>query len=257
MNKQEFFYNFQGEDEFIIASIWEDILLAQKMEYPIFTKYFITPNIWSKLMRIIDIFSLNLYSKSLTVDSEKKILCFAPKGFDEKEIIFPTIFFKIDGNNKFKTLQHKDFLGSIMSLGVRREILGDIIVKDSIAFSVTTDEFYPIISNLNMVNKIQIKISEIDEDSIPNLEFEEKTILVTSLRIDSIVASLTNISRNSAIDLIEQGDVFINYITIRDKSKNISIGDTITIRKKGKFIILNEIGESKKGKLKLLYRKFI
>lgn len=257
MTKQDFFNNFQGEDEFIVASLWEDIVLTQKIEYPIFTKYFITPPIWNKLFNIIHQFSLKIYSKSLTLDSEKKILCFSPNSFEEKDIIFPTIFFKINGSNKFKVLQHKDFLGSIMNLGVRREILGDIIVKDSIAFCITTEEFYPIISELKMVNKIEITISEIDETQVPDLEFEENHTIVTSLRIDSIIASLINSSRNNAISLIEQGDILVNYSIVKNKSKNISIGDTITIRKKGKFIILKELGESKKGKLKILYKKFI
>ncbi|MEG0235747.1 MAG: YlmH/Sll1252 family protein [Cetobacterium sp.] len=258
MNKKYFFNLFPNEDEFLIASIWEDLSLCLDIDYPVYGSIFLPPQIWTKLYDVCTSINLEIYTLGLTPDSEKKLVIFTPKFFDSSSLEEVVTYFKIDASNKFKTLQHKDFLGTIMGLGFKREILGDIIVKDNIGYCITTKDIFNIIkNNLSQINTIPVNISTISTSQIPQLEFKEITDTISSFRLDSIIASIANSSRNISTNLIESGDVLVNYNIEKSKNKIINIGSVITIRKKGKFILEKNLGENKKGKFKILIKQYI
>lgn len=258
MNKKNFFSFFPNEDEFLIASIWEDICLCLDIDYPVYGSIFLPPQIWTKLRGVCDSINLDMHTLGLTPYSEKQLVVFTPKNFDCSTLEKVVTYFKIDACNKFKIIQHKDFLGTIMSLGLKRETLGDIIVKDNVGYCVATNDIFNILkSNLSQINTIPITISIITTTEIPQLEFKEMIDTVSSFRLDSIVASIVNSSRNISTNLIEDGDVLVNYNVEKSKNKIVSIGSIITIRRKGKFILEKNLGESKKGKFKILIKQYI
>lgn len=257
MNKKNFSNFFKCENEFLVASIWDDISLALEIQMPIYTNFFVPPQIWLPLINEIKIPNLNIKTFSLNTESEKKVLCFIPK-----DISFMTendlLFFKVNGNNRFKKLEHKDFLGTFMSLGIKREQIGDIIVKDNIAYSITFKNVFEILQkNITHINKIPVTFYECSEEDIPPIEFNLLHSTVSSVRLDNIISAILNISRTQTVNLIENGEVLLNYNIEKDKSKVISINDTITIRKKGKFIFKEILGENKKGKLKIIIKQYI
>lgn len=258
MNKKYFFNLFPNEDEFLIASIWEDISLCLEIDYPVYGTVFLPPQIWTKLYKVCSSINLDVHTFGLTPYSEKQLAIFTPKNFDSSLLEKVVTYFKIDATNKFKSLQHKDFLGTIMSLGLKRETLGDIIVKDNIGYCVALNNIFNIIKdNLNQISTIPIDIDTISTSEIPQLEFKEIIDTVSSFRLDSIIASIANASRNISTNLIESGDVFINYNAEKSKNKIVSIGSVITIRKIGKFILEKNLGENKKGKFKILIKQYI
>ncbi|MGL5277674.1 MAG: YlmH/Sll1252 family protein [Cetobacterium sp.] len=258
MNKKYFFNLFPNEDEFLIASIWEDLSLCLEIDYPVYGSIFLPPQIWTKLHDVCDSINLDVHTLGLTPYSEKQLVIFTPKNFDFSLLEEVVTYFKVDASNKFKILQHKDFLGTIMGLGLKRETLGDIIVKDNIGYCIATNDIFSIIkNNLGQINTIPIKISVINTSEVPQLEFKEITDTVSSFRLDSIIASIGNSSRNISTNLIESGDVLINYNTEKSKNKTVNIGSVITIRKKGKFILEKNLGENKKGKFKILIKQYI
>ena len=79
---------------------------------------------------------------------------------------------------------------------------------------------------------------------------------MSSERLDSIVSELINISRTSVVSGIESGNIMLNYAIQKRKDKYISISDVITIRKHGKYIFSEDLGVTKKGKKKLLFKKY-
>lgn len=258
MNKKYFFNLFPNEDEFLIASIWEDLSLCLEIDYPVYGSIFLPPQIWTKLHDVCESINLDVLTLGLTPYSEKQLVIFTPKNFNFSHLEEVVTYFKIDASNKFKILYHKDFLGTIMGLGLKRETLGDIIVKDNIGYCIATNDIFSIIKiNLEQINTIPIKISTISTSQVPQLEFKEITDTVSSFRLDSIIASIANSSRNISTNLIESGDVLVNYNTEKSKNKIVNIGSVITIRKKGKFILEKNLGENKKGKFKILIKQYI
>lgn len=257
MNKNFFFNAFPNEDNFLIASIWEDIQLCLDIDYPIYGSIFLPPSIWSKLENMSSSLKLNIKTLGANDSSEKKMVIFYPQSFKEEELTPNIIYFKIDGSNKFKNLQHKDFLGTIMSLGLKRESLGDIIVSDNIAFGVTTNEIFQILSQVDQVNRISVKVQEISKDIIPESNLKDITVTVPSYRLDSIISSMLNLSRNACVDLIESGQVSVNYIVEKEKNKTVLENSVITVKKYGKYILKEYLGENKKGKFKIFIQQYI
>lgn len=256
MDKKGFLNLFKVEDEKIVVKLWEDIELSNSIDYYISTEEFFPPNIWDILEKT-NINGMRFLLKGLTNESEKKNIIILPRDYSGEEPEFELTYFKIDGTNKFKTLVHKDFLGTIMSLGIKREVLGDLIVKDNVAFGVIHKEKFHIIRDLEKVGNVPVKISEIEEGEVPQSEFKDIQITVPSPRLDSIVGEIANSSRQKSTALIEEGLVMVNYVIQKSKSFEVKEKDVITVKKVGKFIFENTLGENKKGKIKILLKQFI
>ena len=103
------------------------------------------------------------------------------------------------------------------------------------------------LNQLTRFKKSKIEVIEIDKLREKEDKFENKSIIVSSMRIDNIVSELTNCSRNKAEELIENERVLINYEIINKNSKIVINGDIVTVRGKGKFIIIEVIRKTKNG----------
>lgn len=171
---------------------------------------------------------------------------------------FPVKYFKIIKKSKFINLEHKHYLGNILGLGIKREILGDLIVKNDECYGIILENMFDFLKeNLLRINSSPVEIIEIGENEVPQNEFKELNIRLSSLRLDSLVSELTNLSRASSVNYIDLGNVQVNYEIQRGKSYRISVGDTVIIKKYGKFRIEEENGLTKKDKVKLIVRKYI
>ncbi|HCM91818.1 MAG TPA: hypothetical protein DIS78_04555 [Lachnospiraceae bacterium] len=148
-------------------------------------------------------------------------------------------------------LGHRDFLGALMNLGIKREMLGDIFVKDKEACVFCKDNIAQfIIDNLTRVKHTSVKTEIADNiDEITAPDMEDKVIQVSSRRIDAVVARVYNLSRQEALGLFPEGLVHLNGRSCSENAKQLSTGDKISVRGKGKFEYSEELSLSKKGKL--------
>lgn len=154
---------------------------------------------------------------------------------------------------KSDKLTHRDFLGSLMALGIERETVGDILVEDGRCVVFVKSEIKDYItSQLFKVGRVGVKISETDPGELPQGRgFDEKDITVSSLRLDTIVAAVTGLSREKTKSLILSGNVTRNYLECQNISQTCSEQDTLTIRGKGKFVINGVLGETKKHRIRI------
>lgn len=246
---------FSEIDSTLIGSFCDDIELCQQIDYPVYTKYFYPPQFWSRLNNINE--GVEFETVGLNDSCEKRMIGIIPKDFDREFLEFPVKYFKIINSSKFKELEHKHFLGTIMSLGIKREILGDLTVKNGVCYGIINEELFDfLVDNLKEIGKTPVKIEEIKFQEIPESEFIDIVESVASMRFDVIVSALGNFSRNDGSEKIEAGEVLLNYGVEKEKSRVIKEKDIISIRKKGKFIIESILGETKKGKTRILAKKF-
>lgn len=251
---KKYFLNFMKEmDEGKLIKLWGDIKLSESIDYPIVTTEFYPPGIWSKLNNIN---GMTFLTKGLTGDSEKKVIIIIPKNYSGEIPDFNLVYFKINGKNKFKNLLHKDFLGTIMSLGIKREILGDLIVKDNISYGVIFQENYKIVENIDRISNVPVKVEIAKEEEVPKTNFKKIIITVSSLRLDSVISGIKNISRQRGADEIIKGNVMVNYVISKEKSLEIKEDDILSIRKFGKFKIGDEISVNKKGKIRISIKEY-
>lgn len=164
-------------------------------------------------------------------------------------------------NDLIGTYHHRDYLSAIMKLGIKREKIGDILVRENGADIITkTDILEYLLLNLNELTRFKksnLISKPIDELEIVSIKMENFTILISQLRLDTIISEILHISRTKANEVIASERVLVNYEIKTKNSISISSDDLITIRGKGKYKIGNIIAQTSKGKLKLQVSKYI
>jgi RNA-binding protein YlmH len=253
MNKKEFISILGLDDIGEYSNLYNKLATSIERDIPIVTNEFYAPIIWNRLQEYFKGIGVSVLVEGGFEDSERRMI--AVNSFD---IDWPYEILQINYNGKFGTLGHRDFLGAILSLGIKREKIGDLRVKDFSCFvSVHKDVYEFITSNLTKIGRHSINIKTIkDLEAVPKVDFEEVNIQVASMRLDTIVASISRKSRNDAMDLISNGSVLLDYKENRNKSTEIKLKSTITIRGIGKFIIEDIIGKTKSDNLKLMVKKY-
>ncbi|HEY5524479.1 MAG TPA: S4 domain-containing protein, partial [Clostridium sp.] len=141
---------------------------------------------------------------------------------------------------------------------IKRNKIGDLLVKDNFCYLPVCEGIHEfIVSNLISIGNLSCLVQVLDDSFIPpEPVFNEMIILVPSLRIDTIVAKLCNISRGKAQNTLDGGKVLIDYNTVKSKGEDVCVGQRITIRGTGKFILGDIVGNSKSGKFKVQIKKY-
>ncbi len=179
-------------------------------------------------------------------------------GYEED---FPITLIKISPliEKYAESLSHRDYLGALMNLGIKREMLGDIIIKDKCAYLYCVSHISDfIIDNLSTVKHTHIQCAKTDINDIEcSPELEEIEVLSASERIDAAVAGLTKLSRSQAVGLFRARKIFINSRQMENNSYQLKPGDILVIRGTGKFIYQGCGKETKKGRVYLSFRKYV
>ena len=154
---------------------------------------------------------------------------------------------------KSDTLTHRDFLGALMSLGIERETVGDILVEDGRCVVFVNSEISDyIISQIYKVGNVGVKVSVSNTDNLPKGRgFEEKEYTVPSLRLDAVISAVTGLSREKSKRIIQMGNVTLNHFDSQNPSKQAEVKDVLTIRGKGKYVINGVLGETKKHRIRI------
>ena len=257
MDKKKFKNYFIDEEEGIISSIYDKIELSKKIDGIVYTDIFLSPQIWSKLIEIEAELGVLVEVKGLSMESEKKMAAFKSY-YSEDRIDFPSKLIVVKTNSKFDNLEHRHYLAGILSTGIKREKLGDLIVDSKNCYTIIFDGLFEFLKlNLLSIGRSKVEIEEVGDRDIPQYKFEVKEYLINSYRLDVIVSALINGSRNEALKMINSSQVMVNYRLKTNKSLTVKAGDVISIRRYGKHIFTGSEGETKKGKIKGKFKKYI
>lgn len=159
-------------------------------------------------------------------------------GFGEQLPFTPVVF----NYRKADKPTHRDFLGSLMALNIKRDMVGDILVSDGRCVVFVMNSVLSVVSGVSKIGKYGVKISyDFSEDDIPHQEFEKITATVQSLRLDSVLSNAIRTSREKAQELIRVKGVVLNHVEVYDPSLKIEKGDVFSVKGFGKFV-LSEIG---------------
>lgn len=157
------------------------------------------------------------------------------------------------------SLSHRDFLGALMALQIKREALGDILVGRGQTVVFAAPAVAPLIcGEVNKVGAVGVKVSQGLPQQLP-VAHETQTIsgTVSSLRLDCIVALATRLSREKAAQLIRSGLVTLDFVPCQQVDRLVREGDRMSIRGYGKYTVGGEDGLSKKGRTRITIQKYI
>lgn len=190
--------------------------------------------------------------------AERRRVRLTPPYLETTEEDFQLTLFSIDYPAKFVTLEHRDVLGALMNLGLKREKFGDIFIRDGIAQMVTATEIADYVEfNVQTIGKATVRLHKIplSEHVKPVEEWEEFAATVSSLRLDVVLAQIYKLSRTKVLPYIEKGLVKVNWKIADQPAFLLAEGDYISVRKFGRAHIVAIEGKTKKEKLRLRYRR--
>lgn len=202
-------------------------------------------------------------------DAERKIAVFVPSFYaveydgladflDESEAS-PLTVLRVK-KDKFSVLSHRDYLGALMGLGIKRDVIGDIIIDGDGALIICLRSIAGYIAeNLRQAGRGQLTVTEAGFDALQSKESKTETVFasVASLRLDCLVASAFKLSRTNAVNAINQGIVYVNSEQILKNDCNLSEGDKLVLRGKGKVVIDEILRENKKGRIHINIKRYL
>jgi RNA-binding protein YlmH len=189
---------------------------------------------------------------------ERKRAFLYPEYFQPEQEDFELTLFEIKYPNKFVSLEHRQVLGSLMALGLKRAKFGDILIKEEkIQFIVTKDVASYIQFHLEMIGRTKISLEEQNLANIIQLEEQwvEETITVSSLRLDTVLAQAFHVSRQKVQGLIENELVKVNWKVVAESHFECKEGDTLSARGFGRCKIFSIDGKTKKDKWRVCIGK--
>lgn len=189
--------------------------------------------------------------------------CIAVFG-DEAELGYPPepplVFVKITPlSEKFaEELSHRDYLGSILGLGLEREVTGDILRDGHTAYLACLSSIAGVIANdLTKVRHTDVSCTVIpDAPEVALPRPEATTIFAASERADAVCAAVFGLSRSESAELFSRRLVFSNARLIEHPDAHLDIGARISVRGYGKFIYLGISKTTRRGRLCLEIAKF-
>ena len=227
----------------------------------VFTR-FLSPNDAAAALEISDERSVKMWGGA--EGCERVMVRFGDPAQLGYEVDFPISLLKISPlNPKYcEALTHRDYLGAFMSLGIERDTIGDIIVKEKCGYAFVCDSIAGhICEELDSIKNTTVLCVKCDETSgreaVPEPEFEECTLIVPSPRIDAVLSKLYNLSRSEARNLFTAGMVLLNGRSCGNESLTPKEEDVFAVRGNGKFIF-DGVGEkTKKGNVMVRVRKYV
>lgn len=159
-----------------------------------------------------------------------------------------------------ENIRHQDILGSLFALNIDSSYFGDIVLyNDYYYVFVSEDLALYIKDNLKMVGNKRVSLEEVDLSVLDNYErnYEEKEIIVSSLRIDNIISGIINTSRKVALDKIKNKEVIVNYDVMNKNSYILKENDIFSIRRYGKYKFVGIVKSTKKNNFIVRYLKYI
>ena len=162
--------------------------------------------------------------------------------------------------NTAEKIRHQDILGSLFALNIDSSFVGDIVLyNDDYYVYIENNLSTYIKDNLNIIGNKKVVLEEVSLDVLKDYErkYEENEMIVSSIRIDSIVSSIIKSSRSKALEKIKNKEVIVNYEVMSKNSYLLKENDIFSIRRHGKYKFVGIVKSTKKDNYIVKYLKYV
>ena len=252
-----------GEDRLLLAKVLDRAGQAQSRNIPAATD-FLSPQqqaLALDLLRLAGIPETGYMSLGGYEGAERNILLFLPDWLEAADAgsQSPIRCLRASFREEEK-LTHRDFLGSLMGMGIVREKVGDILVGPAGADIMVLDtvaEF--LLQSWNSAGRARLAVTAIEpwEVRVPEAKCQEVRDTVSSLRLDAVASAGFRMARGKAAELITSGRVQVNWRECTKPDKLLTAGDTVSARGFGKFELTEVGGVTKKGRTSIVLKRYI
>lgn len=269
MNRQEILNKYENdEDRLLISRLLDKIEFVEKRNTVECTDFLDLKqkSMLENILKALKYTNYRIYGGY--ENSERTVIIIYPEKLEE---VFENE--QYDYNNIIQVIRiilpnemrgkynHRDYLGAVIKVGMKREKVGDILVdingadlivkKDTIKYLKTS------LGELTRFSKSNIEEVDIKQLNVTPQKVELINIIIPSMRADSIVSELIKTSRSKVIEIINSERVFVNCEIVTKNSRILKENDMITVRGKGRFKIKQILNYTKKGNIVLEVEKYI
>ncbi len=248
-----------SEDRIIIARLLDKIKSAKKFAGAEVTDFY-DPHrqkLLSPVLALEQGISFTWTGGYQEAERRRAVVC--PDYMEAEEQDDRLALLAVAGNFKFRALTHRDFLGAILALGIKREKIGDIIVYEGGCQVITDRDIGEYIArNLVRVNRlgVEAKTVPLEELKLPEEQVREIFATVPSLRLDAVAAAGYGVSRSRMAEEVRAEKVRVNWVVVSDCAHPVGEGDRISIRGRGRVEIGMIKGETRKGRIALVLKRY-
>ena len=197
---------------------------------------------------------LIMYTEGVFEQAERKRVIIAPSYYVPEKDDYQVTIFSVNYPSKFVQLRHPDVLGALLSLGIERGKFGDIrVAENTVQFAIATEVADYVRANLSSMGKVKVHVEELGIKPLLSIEeqWTERSYTVSSMRLDGVLATVLNISRQKSQSLIAAGRVKVNWTLREQVAFELQEGDIISARGFGRLKVIMTEGRTKKDKIRL------
>ena len=224
--------------------------------YSYYLTAFLNPREEEILQSLAGYFHLQLHSSRQFLETEFVRVILAPDYYLLEEEDFELMALEILYPRKFHQLTHSQILGTLLhQLGIKRDYIGDILLGEEQTFVILDRRFGELAQrSLSKISRVPVSWKEAVLSQLPaktSQDVKSQQVLLSSLRLDKVVATAFHLSRSNALKLIESGQVKLDYKEVKQAGKVLEVGQLVSVRGFGRVRLKEFLGFSKQGKLKL------
>lgn len=237
--------HFKG-DEVFVKKVLDYKEQADHKQRLILTK-FLNPHELDIVKKVIGHGDVVFYEYGGFINAENKRVIICPSFYEIQDDDFDVVIVKVLYNDHFGKLAHKDLLGALMSLGIKRECIGDIDDKGHLFFACLKENYDYIQEHLIQIKRSKIKLEIVKESIEIKKEYNQKQFIISSFRIDKVVSIFYGIPRSKIKSMIQSGNIKVNHKVVEEGSFLCNNKDIISLRHYGRVMLIDEQRETKQG----------
>lgn len=248
----------EGDDKLLVSRIGDMLTICEKSFNPVFSG-FLSEGEQALAEEFLSYMCAEGYDFFGGYEGAmRRILCIYPEYVQPEHSEFPLRTVRFDSRGA-ASLTHRDYLGSLMALGINRNQTGDILCDDSGAYAVLSPAAAEMaVFGIQKIGRVGVKTRYAEGEALSREDkFSELTATVSSLRLDCVISAALKVSREKAAALIRSGSVSVNHGITESVSENIAEGSILSVRGYGRFILSEIGGFTKKDRIHITVKKYL
>ncbi|WP_010270091.1 YlmH family RNA-binding protein [Paenibacillus senegalensis] len=251
---KEWFHHFHKDEHPFVNKAWEWIEKAEHRHEVRLTDFLDPRQAYVVSTLVNRTTQVKLHLSGGSDEAERKRAWIAPDYLHPAETDFSMCVLAVDAGEEGRALDHGDYMGAVLGLGLKRDKIGDIHVQESGCHYVIAQEVGDYLNlHLRQVHRIHVhtELLPLSELKPTTSKLEEMSFTVASLRLDALVGDVFKMSRAKALQPIKAGHCKVNWKEEPDPSTLLETGDLVSLKGYGRFKVMETEGMTKKGRIRI------
>ncbi len=247
------------ENRYFVSRMIEYSKRCERTQQRIFTDFLdpIKVKIAWEISKTCDGISMGLYGGF--EEAERRMAVILPEWDSIEPKEYPIEMLKMTDKGWGGALSHRDYLGALLGIGIKREKIGDLVVGEGFCLAAIHRDIAGFVeTNMERAGRNSVTVEKVDANALElKPEFREMRITVTSPRLDGVIGPVFGLSRAKSAKLIAAGKVKVNWEVCTRTDTALQEGDIVSAGGKGKFKVREIAGVTKKGRTIVVTDKYI